>query len=554
VALPFHGATGKDGAADQNWGDDQATLPSDAPGRKIYECPGAASGDTTAGQASHKVLGASFFQIDSSADASLGVAHVGYGAIKFYRGPSLGGSELGSSGTSDKQYYLRMLPQQMPFFSPSGDSKEAIPIGCPFVQRLRSVRNIPPVSNWQPTAPGSGEADLTADVVSLSENWILNDHVFATHTMEIALYNPNEVYTSPSAAWNLLNRCYTIQVYINWDLPGNIPTNPTGLANYQAATNLVFTGFTYGGFKSYTAGKETITITCEDSMAVLEHTRMLNSPYYDGMDVYDVVRDLAKRANIADTSILDDSDQYTRFYLPCGYSWTQPRMRFDAQSTLKDNIIEVCKIPPKVVYFDHQGKLHYTELQGGQTMTFFEGISPLASQKFRRDPGPDGNFSSPNTSHYNVILNEQKVDYKLASAVNTVFVRTVDRASGQQYMTSRRSLNAAENKFPYVKQLYFQSPLLASIDAANNYASMLQKHYTRTPHAISFQTIPNPNDDAANPLMPGRVIEVALNPSVPVERMRISNLSRRYSADDNSLETSITAEWWGSHSGAANDN
>jgi hypothetical protein len=236
--------------------------------------------------------------------------------------------------------------------------------------------------------------------------------------------------------------------------------------------------------------------------------------------VYDGVADLVQRAKI---SIVDDTDDSQRYYLPSGYSWTQPKMRFNSMTSLKDNVVEMCKLCERVVYFDENGLMHLDHLQGG-LMGDLDNVATVGD--FERSPQSD----------IHVILNEKKTDNKLGSAVNSVFLRTVDRLNGAVYLVSKTKQNY---KFPYQKQLMIDQPALGSAGAANYHSDLLLEHFSRTPRGITFSTILGSNDK----IHPMDVIQVR-NDDGGWDRMRVQSLTRRFNADDNSIEVSLTCEWW----------
>ena len=261
---------------------------------------------------------------------------------------------------------------------------------------------------------------------------------------------------------------------------------------------------------------------------------MLNSPYYDGMDAYDAIADLSTRARI---KTVDDtgagniqqmggsssfsssfsSSSGTRYYLPSGYSWTQPKIRFNTQSGLLENMVSICKLCEKVLYFDPSGTLHFAHLQGG----LFGNFSGYRYD-FRR---------SPTGSDYYIILDKKEVECKLSSSINRVYLRTVDRTRGTVYITQRID---RRGRFPFDKPLMIDSPMLGSVSAANTYADQLIANLSRVPREISFQTI-MPSGEV---IMPMQIIRV------DGETMRVKSVSREFNADDNSLTCSVSCEWW----------
>jgi hypothetical protein len=381
------------------------------------------------------------------------------------------------------------------------------------LQRLRASSPVTAANGrgiWAlPVKPAEIIPDVAENVVRISENWSCSDRIQVRHSVDITLYNPNGIYD------RLMTKAYGVRVYLGWGDPDH-----------------VFTGVSYGGRKSEQAGRETVTITCQDYMSILEATRMLNSPYYDGMDAYDAIADLASRARI---STVDDtgsgniqtmsgssfssfsSSSGTRYYLPAGYSWTQPKIRFNTQSGLLENMVSVCKLCEKVIYFDETGVFHFSNLQGG-LFSNFSGHQ----YEFRR---------SPFGNNYHVILEKKEVECKLSSSINRVYLRTVDRTRGTVYVTQRID---KRGRFPFDKPLMIDSPMLGSVPAANTYAAQLIANLSRVPREISFQTIMEPGEV----IMPMQIIKV------DEELMRVKSVSREFNADDNSLTCSVSCEWW----------
>lgn len=454
-----------------------------------------------------------------------GINHKGYGGIQFFLGPTP------PVGTVDqtRNYQALMFPEKKSFIStpaiPASGTAPAVPAASsdpwpivpPFLQRLRGSATIA-------SSLGQGAAQIAyqieKDVISLSESWSSPDRIMTTHTVDITLYNDQGQYDF------LLQQCCGVVVELGWDTAYN--SNDGGTDGVSPTK--VFTGASYGGSSSVQAGKEVVTIQCQDYMAVLEHFQMINSPYYDGMDIFDAVKDLTERGRV---ECVDDTDVNNRYYLPSGYSWTQPRLRFTGQSSIKDNLGELVKMGERVAFFDESGILHLAHLQGG---LFGQFTGPTTSTlSFRRKP----NITSPVGSDFHVMLNERKIDYKLASAVNSVQLRTVDRLQGAVYIINRKPNSSTPSKFPYKKQLMVDQPALGSVAAANYYADQLIERFSKTPKGMTFNTILAPHVK----LRPTDIIRVTNDDGSHV-LMRVQTISRQYEAESNSLETSLTCEWY----------
>ena len=577
ATLPVSGKTDPaTGDATQPWNTNQ-----------VYRLP--ASGVAlTADAAKNNTLGAvygasfrtSFMQSSSAlADSVMqSISYVGYGHILMVlnKYPTTGNAQ-----DKTQMYQVLFYPDSMNIIGgnagfpsatngPSGGINQNLPVGPPFLQRLRSSTKLKITTNPFTTSGDQLDHDISQDVVSVSENWSSPDRVLTAHTLELTLYNDQGQYDF------LLTQCCGVRVCLGWQIAD--PSTGDGAADGSAlivgAANgtatgpddkamdattggtgdaltayngLVFTGATYGGSSTVTAGRETVTIQCQDYMAVLEQTPIINSPYYDGCDIFDAVQDLAERGRI---EACDDTSATLRYYLPSGYSWTQPALRFKGQSTLKDNLNELVKLGERVLFFDEYGVLHLDYLQGG-----LFGIWTAASDAtftFYRYPGSVSTTIDPKGVGFNTLLNERKIDYKLSSAVNSVLVRTVDRLSGSLYTIVRTAPTTAvegvsgANQFPYKKQLMADQPALGSIAAGNNRADQLLARLSQVPRGLTFSTLLSPN--MTRQLRPMDIIKVEKDRaggSASYDLMRVQTISRQFEAESNSLETSLTCEWYG---------
>ena len=522
--LPFTGRTAADGSASLSWG------------TKIYQVPQsnvAATKANSNGDANtaYTANGASFNGVNTADNVDpvlSSINYVGYGTVLTMLGPQ---PTVGTVDQKSRMYQILLYPQKIKFIS---TATESLPIGPPFVQRLRGSNKIKPPTDEldTPVIPAQVSFDASDDVISINENWSSPDRVITVHTMEITLYNDQGQYDV------LLQKCYGIQVSMGW----NTATSGDGTLNSNNIP-LVFTGATYGGSSVVKAGREAVVVQCQDYMAVLESAQMINSPYYDGMDVFDAVKDLCDRALV---ECQDDTDNHPRYYLPSGYSWTQPKMRFAGQSTIKDNLNEMIKLCERVAYFDENGVLHLANMQGGLLSTFTSvtsGEDQPPYYYFCRNP--NGNSQLGKYSDFHIILNERKIDYKLASTVNEVLLRTVDRLQGSVYLIHRTSPPSGSSiaRFPYKKQLWVDEPALGSVAAGNYYADELINRFTKVPKGISFTTLLAPGF-SLHPMDVIKILNGDNNDGASGVLMRVQTLSRNYEAEANSLDTSITCEWW----------
>jgi hypothetical protein len=395
----------------------------------------------------------------------------------------------GSQGGKYGQIKMSATPM---FFGNSQTPVENM--GAPFLSRLRYIepRTKTKISSRYKAIPRSGE-DIDDDVISVTLNFQAADSYSVGQTAEVTLYNEGGRHD------DLLKESKGIEISLGWN-----------------NTNKLFTGVTLGGSRSEVAGMETINIHCEDYMFILDSARMITSPYYDGLDAFDCVFDIARRTGI---SPLDDTGE-PRFALPCGYSFTKPAMRFNKGRSLKDCIIEIAKMAECVVYFDESGSMHYSPIQGG--LAFDLDYSTV--EEFSKKPDTD--------DPKKIILEELKIEEKVGQAVNAIFLETVDRTSGSLYFMQRLAKDT-HDLFPFRKPVFIPQAALGSWQAANRWIAMLSERLFKAPTSVAFKTVSDKS------IIPMSFIKV------DGQDYRVTSLQRSYRADSNELTTNISAEWYG---------
>ena len=142
------------------------------------------------------------------------------------------------------------------------------------------------------------------------------------------------------------------------------------------------------------------------------------------------------------------------------------------------------------------------------------------------------------------------------STVNSIFIRSTDRKSGLPLVVTRNvDTNAQEglkNRFPYRKQMVIETPVLASLRAANYYIDMLKKRVFQVPKSISFRTLTR--NIALKPTDIIKVVDAteissstnAFESSQTEQKFRVMSIARNFDAESNSFDTNISGEWYGS--------
>ena len=363
-------------------------------------------------------------------------------------------------------------------------------MGCPFFSRMQFIdpKNIRSGVSRRGNRVGKTQRLGGNDVLAVNMTFQAPDSYHAIQTAEVTLYNEG----GRNNSW--LERSHPITIGLGW---GSAP--------------LLFTGVTLGGYRSETAGMETIVVNCQDYMFVLDSARMINSPYYDGLDAYDAVFDLAARAGVAP---IDDTGS-SGYALPVGYSFTKPAMRFSKGRPIKDCILEIAKMAECCFWFDETGTMHYGGIQGG--IAFNGGSSSGAS--FYKAPSGE-----------NTIIDEYRVENKVSEAVNEIYVETVDRTSGGLYFSRKV---AGGSLFDYHKPAFISQPALGSQQACNEWITMLSQRLFKAPRGTTIKTF------SSQKIVPLSII------SVEGQNFRVTSIQRSYRSDDNSLTCTISGEWYG---------
>ena len=352
--------------------------------------------------------------------------------------------------------------------------------------------------------------DVSDSVMEITESIQSPDRYHVTHSLDITLYNEDGIYDAVS------ENSVPIRVGLKW---GKMDGQ-----NDPITTNF-FTGVTLNASRTLVAGKETITIHCEDYMFLLDSTLIINSPYYDGMDGFNVVQDVSSRACV---EAIDDTgvEAGERFFMPSGYSFLQPAKRYDSKESLRSCIVDVCSMGAKVAYFDGDGKLHYDHIQGGVS---------FSSQPSEIDAAVSYVSYPSDAEDKKLILDEKRTETKLNSTVNRIVVKSICRTTRAIIMVSKTADNTA-NRLSYRKTMFASVPSLGSFDATVAYIENLKPIVFKAIRGITIKTA-----DDSSLAFPMSFMDV------DGEKYRIMSINRSIRADDNSITTSLTGEWMGDY-------
>jgi len=369
--------------------------------------------------------------------------------------------------------------------------------GCPYFYFLKG-------QHTNVGAPPAGSIGKIYDVIALKENTQAADMFHIERTATVTLYNPNGIYDYFKSAQR------GIRIYMGWN----------------GDAKLIFTGITIGANTSEIAGKETIDLQCVDYTYVLKETPIMNSPYYDGMIDFYVVKDLAQRVGIQNLYSNIDFINQDLYFMPSGYSMTAPAVKFPSMQKIYDCVMQVVQKDECYIYFDVYGQMHMNKLPGGLWGSVSSLSSPVAA--FTRDPTAD-----PST----IILDEKNVEYSTDSTVNVISIMSISRDTMDPFFTEI-STNSQVVLFKKVYML--DQGAFADINTAKVWMTEASERMFYPTRKISFKTVgllPSGGGSDNGTLLPYDFF------TVDDEEFRLMAYTKSYNADENSLTNEYNAEW-----------
>jgi len=405
------------------------------------------------------------------------------GSMSFMKAKSAG---LASLPDSDF-YVLVMIPENVTWQQTT--LKKG---GCPYFFRLKGGAKLP-------TTEQGVEGTPVYDVLSVSQSTTAPDYFHCISTATVELYNPNGQYDY------LKETQYGITIAFGWN-EESIQT---------------FTGVVINTTKNETPGKETITLQCSDYMQILKDVPIVNSPFYDGMVGYYAIEDLAGRGGMLSFE-KDWDDNEDDYFLPSGYAFTQPAVKFEGQQKIFECIIEIVKRFEAFVYFDGYGNFHIAKLPGG---LLSESAETTPAADFVRDPTAPVDL---------VILDQKNAAYSFIDPVNRISALTLDRDTRNAIFYTR-SAEGDEDHLAYRKVTLLNQAALGDIESCRKWVEELAKRMFWPIRDTSFTTT------GAGATLPN-VFDFV---TVDSMEYRLMAVNRKYGASDNSFTNEYQAEWLG---------
>jgi hypothetical protein len=228
------------------------------------------------------------------------------------------------------------------------------------------------------------------------------------------------------------------------------------------------------------------------------------------------IKDLAKKAGF--NSVIVDWTDGDDFFLPSGYSFSQPAVKFPPRQSIFECIISMAKRFECFIYFDGEGQLHLAKLPGG-----------LFSVSAGSTVVP---FQSTDPNGLNPIVGEKNITYNFDSTVETISVLTVDRDTRNVIMYAK---SAGNTVLAFNKTWLYDQPSFGELDAVKAWVADAAKRLFKPILKCSFKTV----GQNAGGIMPFDFI------TVDGEQFRLMSVKRNFNADNNEVISAYEGEWKG---------
>lgn len=393
-------------------------------------------------------------------------------------------------------------------------------VGFPQVFAFRAVREMSKVPTG--ITASDGYTDITDDILTFHVTRSLDEMrpSFIDQKATVEIYDQDDNYSY------LLTKARGIKIWAKWSKNGSVSFDDG---------DLLFSGIAYGKSAALVPGRNTTSLVCYDNLHVLDRIKIKNSPFYDGMEVFSVVEDIAERGGIDSTDDVDHS-RVLWTYLGSGFTFDKPSYRFNREMTLKECLKESIRNHPYMLYVDGDGTLHMTVVPGGFDWT---KVSM---------PGYDGTVYTTyyldldaTTNPFRIVLNQIQMDSGLDNNVfNSFRLMTVNRTDNtpivvQDGIPSSITSPSSIGYLGHVAEINRNIPALGSAAEARAYLQFLKSMYSKPVFQTAITTIGH-----KPPFRPGQFINVRGNlVSADYGRFRATSIDHKFNAEQNDWTTII---------------
>lgn len=285
-----------------------------------------------------------------------------------------------------------------------------------------------------------------------------------------------------------------VQVSLGWK--NTQKEDPAG-----SSRRVVFTGISNSIPTTNRYAIDKITLNCNDRMQILEDWPILNSPWYDGMNLSDAFMHLATISGLPKGMFKVNSKRAYTEILDVGYNLKEPTLKFDNGTSLFDALKVLSKRFWHVIKSSRFGIIELTDLNQGNRRQVTEAQNAVIDELELTEPsyvfymdGADSNIDSPFQRVYNSVTINKTMNERLTS----VEILSMDR-DGNKFVLDNRSVDVDGIENPdspdflgYKKPFRQMNPAFGSVEKVKYYRELLEKHMFQTPLKVSFTTYGRP--------------------------------------------------------------
>lgn len=355
--------------------------------------------------------------------------------------------------------------------------------------------------------------------------------VRSTYRVEVLIPKPNQ-YAAYQSKFNLpgrntllgwlTNGSREVEIYLGYS--GGSVTDPAILDGANGGTPLqgsgyaiikVFTGLTVGSPIKQTYTEDTVTLECKDKIQMLEDYPILNSPFYDGMDVKTTFEHLGTLGGLPQKLFYTRSRTAHEEVLGMSFSFLQPAFKFDDNTPLYDAMKTIATRIQHVIRCDVNGDICLTELNfglGGSDGNLADRLDDLDNSHESYVFYVDGSKSS-SFSPFQIIYDSVSVNRNMLEKFSNIELHATDtQHQGQQYVQTfdqtSWDIGSVEdpnspNFIGYRKPYRYNQPAIGTKEESRNMVRKFSNHVYEPPIQITFTTVGRPT------LRPYDIIQVS---------------------------------------------
>jgi len=286
-----------------------------------------------------------------------------------------------------------------------------------------------------------------------------------------------------------------VQVRVGW--LGTEIEDPAG-----STKRVVFTGISNGMPIKNEYAIDKITLNCNDRIQLLEDYPILNSPWYDGMNLSDAYMHLSTLSGLPKGMFKVNSERSYTEVLDMGYNLTEPTLKFDNGTPLFDALKVLAKRFWHVIRTNRFGIVELTDLnKTGDAQQTLQAQNAVIDDLGLTDDSyvfyMDG--AHPDcTNPFQRIYDSVTINKTMNERLTSVEIFSTDRRTNKLVFDARgMDVDGIENPespdfLGYRRPFRQQNPAFGTTENVRYYKELLEKHMFQTPLKVSFTTYGRP--------------------------------------------------------------